>query len=112
MATAAQRAMFLEALPLETNDSAVPTGATIPSMDLSQQAAVDDLQYQSFKSLVDRAVEVFGDKLTASRWLSMPSSDFDGKVPIQIAQSLEYDPDKMRSVFEPIFLQIEHGIYG
>jgi uncharacterized protein (DUF2384 family) len=68
-------------------------------------------QYESYKSLVDRACEVFGDDLTAARWLSMPSVDLANKVPVQIAQSVDYDTDEMNAIFEPIFIRIEHGIY-
>jgi uncharacterized protein (DUF2384 family) len=68
-------------------------------------------EYRNYKRLVDRAIEVFGDDLTASRWLSMPSVDLGGKVPLQIAISVHYDYPQMEAIFEPIFIRIEHGIY-
>lgn len=68
-------------------------------------------KYSDYKRLVDRAVEVFGDDLIASRWLSMPSVDLEGKVPLQVAQAVEYEFGKMEEIFEPIFMRIEHGIY-
>jgi len=72
-------------------------------------AAISE-QYAGYKDLVDRAIEVFGDDLTASRWLSTPSHDLEGKVPLQVAQSVDYDPERMTQLFEPIFIRIEHGI--
>ena len=68
-------------------------------------------EYKGYQALVERAVDVFGDELIASRWLSMPSADLKGAVPLQVAQGLEYDPARVQAVFEPIFVRIEHGIY-
>ena len=67
-------------------------------------------QYRNYKALVDRAVEVFGDDLTASQWLRMPSADLAGKVPLQVAQGFNYDARQLETTFEPIFIRIEHGI--
>ena len=67
-------------------------------------------QYRNYKALVDRAVEVFGDDLTASQWLRMPSADLAGKVPLQVAQGFNYDARQLETRFEPIFIRIEHGI--
>jgi uncharacterized protein (DUF2384 family) len=68
--------------------------------------------YDNYRRLVERTVDVFGDELIASRWLSMPSSDFGGKVPIQVAQSVDYDASELDRIFEPIFVHMEHGIYS
>ncbi len=70
-----------------------------------------EAQYKAYQSLVDRAVEVFLDQLTASRWLSMPSPDLQDKVPLQAAQAVGYDADRMTAIFEPAFIRIEHGIF-
>jgi uncharacterized protein (DUF2384 family) len=59
-----------------------------------------------YKKLVARAVDVFGDEIKASRWLSTPNVDLDNQTPIAIAQKNGYDSQ----VLEPIFLRIEHGI--
>jgi uncharacterized protein (DUF2384 family) len=59
-----------------------------------------------YKKLVARAVDVFGDEIKASRWLSTPNVDLDNQAPIAIAQKNGYDSQ----VLEPIFLRIEHGI--
>ena len=63
-------------------------------------------QLANYQRLVARAVDVFGDELKASRWLSLPSPDFDGVAPLQFAQKHAYDP----LALEPVFTRIEHGI--
>jgi len=60
----------------------------------------------NYQRLVARAVDVFGDELKASRWLSLPSPDFDGLAPLQFAQKHAFDPQML----EPVFARIEHGI--
>jgi uncharacterized protein (DUF2384 family) len=60
-----------------------------------------------YKHVVDRAVEVFGDEIAASTWLSTPSPDFNNKPPLQVAQEHGYDPE----VLEPVLVRIEHGVY-
>jgi uncharacterized protein (DUF2384 family) len=74
-------------------------------MNLSNPLPVADL-YANYQALVRRAAEVFGDEIAASRWLSMPSPDFNGSVPLDVARKQSYDPQ----VLEPIFTRIEHGI--
>jgi uncharacterized protein (DUF2384 family) len=59
-----------------------------------------------YRQIVARAVETFGDELTASRWLSLPSVDFGGHTPLEIAQRSAYD---LQSI-EPVLTRIEHGI--
>lgn len=59
-----------------------------------------------YRGLVSRAVETFGDEIKASRWLSLPNRDLDGKTPIQAVQATGYD----MQVLEPIFTRIEHGV--
>jgi hypothetical protein len=63
--------------------------------------------YANYKRLVGRAVEVFGDEIAASTWLSTPSPDFENKPPLQVAQEHSYDPE----VLEPVLVRIEHGVY-
>ena len=65
-------------------------------------------QYSRYRMFVERAVEAFGDPLTASRWLSVPNADFDDQPPIKYAAEVNYD----LSHFEDRFIQIEHGIYS
>lgn len=60
----------------------------------------------NYQSLVARVVGAFGDELKASRWLSLPNSDLDGKTPLQIAQRDNYSA----SALEPILIRMEHGI--
>jgi uncharacterized protein (DUF2384 family) len=60
----------------------------------------------NYKMLVARVVDVFGDELKASRWLSLPNSDLNGESPLQVAQRDNYSP----FVLEPILVRIEHGI--
>jgi uncharacterized protein (DUF2384 family) len=59
-----------------------------------------------YQGLVSRAVEAFGDEIKASRWLSLPNRDLDGRTPIQAVQANGYD----MQVLEPILTRIEHGI--
>jgi uncharacterized protein (DUF2384 family) len=112
------------ALTTQRKTPQVEDGPVIARADLSEArfepatlnrtptSSSPDKQYRSYKALVDRANEVFGDDLTAARWLSMPSVDLDNKVPLQVAHFLNYDPDRMKAIFEPIFIRIEHGIYA
>ncbi len=63
--------------------------------------------YRKYQAIVERSVDVFGDEVKASRWLSTPSADFDGKTPLQAAEDSGYN----LSALEPVFIAIEHGIY-
>ncbi len=83
----------------------------IYSGSVSTVESSTEKKYSNYRALVDRAIDVFGSELKASRWLSMPSVDLNGKVPLEIAFSCEYDKAKMAKFFEPIFVRIEHGIY-
>ena len=74
-----------------------------------KRAASD--RYAGYKKLVDRAEEVFGDAKRSSLWLSTPSADFEGDVPLRVAESHAFDEGFLSAVFEPIFIRIEHGIY-
>ena len=68
-------------------------------------------QLRSYKALVERAGDVFGDPIKASLWLSRPSADLKGRVPLEAAQDVNFDAARMEEIFEPIFAIIEHGIY-
>ena len=63
-------------------------------------------EFERYKDLVSRAVDAFGDEIRASRWLSQPSRDLDGRTPLEVAQNNGYDAQ----VLEPILIRIEHGI--
>lgn len=65
-----------------------------------------DKLYHNYRALIERAVSVFGDEITASRWLSAPNPDTGGMAPLDLARKARYEPDTL----EPIFVQIEHGI--
>jgi len=78
--------------------SAVP----VPVRERTPQDAL----YASYEDLVQRATEVFGDGITASRWLSSPSADLGGQVPLHVVREDGYSSD----LLEPIFARIEHGI--
>lgn len=60
----------------------------------------------NYEQLVARTVEVFGDEVKASRWLSLPSPDLNGETPLQVAQRDNYS----LLLLEPILVRIEHGI--
>jgi uncharacterized protein (DUF2384 family) len=91
-------------------DAGKLTGAE-ETLEATRPSRNAESEYRNYKRLVDRAVEVFGDDLVASRWLSMPCVDLSGKVPLQVAQTVHYDATEMEAIFEPIFIRIEHGIY-
>ena len=85
--------------------------ASITKSRPESRAFSTEAEFKSYRDLIDRALEVFGDELKASRWLSMPSVDLDGKVPLQVAQSVHYAASELQRIFEPVFVRIEHGIY-
>jgi uncharacterized protein (DUF2384 family) len=59
-----------------------------------------------YKTLIERTVDAFGDEIKASRWLSLPNQDFDGKTPLQVAQKDGYG----LKAIEPFLIRIEHGV--
>jgi uncharacterized protein (DUF2384 family) len=63
-------------------------------------------EMMSYRALVARTVDVFGDEIKASRWLSLPNRDLDGQTPLEVAQKSAYDPQAI----EPILIRIEHGV--
>jgi uncharacterized protein (DUF2384 family) len=64
-------------------------------------------RFANYSKLIDRVVDVFGDEITASKWLSTPSSDFDQKSPLQVARDDAYQ----MTALEPVLIRIEHGVY-
>ena len=81
----------------------------VAAMDANQLAA--RTEYRNHRLLIERTIEVFGDDIKAALWLSTPSADLDGKVPMQVAQEVHYSAAELDKIFEPIFIRIEHGIY-
>jgi uncharacterized protein (DUF2384 family) len=72
-----------------------------------QPTQVEGMQeFSRYKELVSRTVDAFGDEIRASRWLSMPNRDLDGRTPLEVAQNNGYDLE----VLEPVLVRIEHGI--
>jgi uncharacterized protein (DUF2384 family) len=66
------------------------------------------LRMKRYQLLVARVVDVFGDELKASRWLSLPNRELEGQVPIQVAEKEGYS---LKSI-EPLLIRIEHGVYS
>ena len=60
----------------------------------------------SYRALVSRTVEAFGDEIRASLWLSIPNQDLGGQTPLEVVQRSGYE---MRPL-EPILTRIEHGV--
>ena len=84
--------------------------ATVPSLvalNDDDSIARSALELKHYRALVERVVDVFGDEVKASRWLSMPSPDFNGHTPLQIAQKSGYS----LRMLEPVLIRIEHGVY-
>ncbi len=75
------------------------------------QAPLPESAYEDYRALVGRTIDVFGDPTKASRWLSAPNHDLNGKAPLQLAREHLFDPAEMQRIFEPIFVRIEHGVY-
>jgi uncharacterized protein (DUF2384 family) len=63
-------------------------------------------EMKRYRALVARTVDVFGDEIKASLWLSLPNQDFNGQTPLQVAQKSGY---KLQAI-EPILIRIEHGV--
>jgi uncharacterized protein (DUF2384 family) len=70
--------------------------------------AVPMRELTNYRNLVDRVVDVFGDEVKASQWLSIPNPELNGETPLQAAQRNGYNTQ----VLEPILTRIEHGIYS
>ena len=97
----------MSALPQPT--PALAKGSRSASADSTVAEAARRLK--SYQALVTRAGDVFGDPIKASIWLSTPSADFNGMVPLEAAQNVNFDGAKIEELFEPVFAIIEHGIY-
>jgi hypothetical protein len=78
----------------------------VPSAASLQVLAESASEMRNYRNLVMRTIDVFGDEIKASRWLSLPNADLDGETPLKAAQKHGYDPQ----VLEPIFTRIEHGV--
>jgi uncharacterized protein (DUF2384 family) len=78
-----------------------PVAPATPSEAVSAGQAI-----ASYRALVARAVEAFGDEIKASKWLSLPNKDLNGLTPLQLAQANGYSTQPL----EPILTRIEHGI--
>ncbi len=63
-----------------------------------------DQKYSVYCEVVARTVDVFGDKLKATQWLSQRSTDFNGKSPIDDLTDSDFNPLHVLGL-------IEHGIY-
>jgi uncharacterized protein (DUF2384 family) len=56
-----------------------------------------------------RAVEVFGDEVKASSWMTTPRSIFDGRTPEELVAS--GSPAEQRKVLE-VLLRIDYGVFS
>ena len=65
-----------------------------------------DQKYSVYREVVARTVDVFGDKLKATQWLSRRSTDFKGKSPLDDLTDSDFNPAHVLHV-----LGIEHGVY-
>lgn len=79
----------------------------VSTLSRDKNSAGPALRMKRYRILVARVVDVFGDELKASRWLSLPNRELDGQIPIQVA---EKDGYSLRSI-EPLLIRIEHGVY-
>jgi uncharacterized protein (DUF2384 family) len=77
-----------------------PSAPQVHSADAARALA-------SYRALVARTVEAFGDEIKASKWLSLPNKDLKGMTPLQLVEASGYSIESL----EPILTRIEHGIY-
>lgn len=105
---------------LETEEGSIPRDFTKsrPNPEqISCQSELGDIlrtepgtteqRFTNYRELIDRVVDVFGDEIAASKWLSTPNADFEQKAPIDVAREHEYD----MTALEPVLIRIEHGVY-
>ena len=64
-------------------------------------------QYLAYKTVVERAVDVFGNELKATHWLSRSSLDFGERSPLEALVDSGFDPTPILDVLG----KIEHGVY-
>lgn len=88
----------------------VPPGAAAPVSSegtaADEKTALPWREMQHYRTLIARVVDVFGDEIKASRWLSLPNKDFNGMTPMQVAQGSGYELMDI----EPVLIRIEHGV--
>ena len=89
----------------ETSSGAV-SPANLEAIGGDERALRPAREMMRYRALVARTVDAFGDEIKASRWLSLPNRDFDGKAPLQVAQESGYS----LKAIEPILIRIEHGV--
>ncbi|MFN7919979.1 MAG: antitoxin Xre/MbcA/ParS toxin-binding domain-containing protein [Bryobacteraceae bacterium] len=77
-----------------------------PQPALAPPAVRIEWQYQEYKGLVARTVEVLGSDLEATKWLSSPSNDFEKRTPLQ-----EFERNGLPPVLH-VLGKIEHGIFS
>lgn len=82
-----------------------PFTSTFPSKGTPDEVG-DGERLANYERLMARTVEVFGDEVKASRWLSLPNADLNGETPLRVAQQHGYNA----LTLEPILVRIEHGI--
>ena len=73
----------------------------------ASQKSETEQQYLIYNRVVGRAVDVFGNELKATRWLSRQNPDFGGKSPLEELVDSGFDPT---SIFDTLG-KIEHGVY-
>jgi uncharacterized protein (DUF2384 family) len=86
--------------------ASTPESRTTRQVERAEPFAEQLQALTNYQTLVRRVVDVFGDEVKASRWLSLPNPDLDGESPLQVAQRDHYST----LLLEPILVRIEHGI--
>ena len=84
----------------------MPASSTTVGRTPSTEASETTAELWLYRKLVSRTVEVFGDEVKASEWLSRPNADFGNETPLAVVQKNGYD----YRVLEPFLIRIEHGI--
>jgi len=114
---ALRKALSHDSNPATDPEGMIETAKMVPRISsrgkvrfkVPEKAGHSELRF--YAKLVERTVDVFGDEVKASLWLSSPNVDLGGKTPLELAQTTGYDPKFTQEHFEPIFSRIEHGIY-
>jgi len=89
----------------ETSSGAV-SPANLEAIGGDERALRPAREMMRYRALIARTVDAFGDEIKASRWLSLPNRDFNGKTSLQVALESGYS----LKAIEPILVRIEHGV--
>ena len=89
------------------DETLVTTDAELGSFLNANTESEAEQRYLAYKTVVERAVDVFGNELKATPWLSRQSPDFDGRSPVEALVDSDFNPTAILYTLG----RIEHGVY-